>query len=61
MMNIFQLILLGQQSAELIKEKMEKAPNENYEIGVVIGTYLPFALFIVFAYVVYYMAKNRKD
>lgn len=60
-MNLFQLILLGQQSTELIKEKMEKAPNDNYELGVVIGTYLPFVLFIVFAYIVYYMAKNRKD
>lgn len=60
-MNLFQLILLGQQSAEQIKEKMESAPNENYEIGVVIGTYLPFVLFIVFAYLVYYFAKNRKD
>lgn len=60
-MNLFQLLLLGQQSTELIKEKMEKAPDDNYELGVVIGTYLPFVLFIVFAYIVYYMAKNRKD
>lgn len=60
-MNLFQIISIGQQSAEKIKEKIEKAPDENYEIGVVIGTYLPFVLFIVFAYSVYYMAKNRKD
>ena len=60
-MNLFQLILIGQQSAEKIKEKMENAPNDNYELGVVIGTYLPFVLFIVFAYVVYYLAKKRKD
>lgn len=60
-MNLFHIILIAQQSTEQIKEKMENAPNENYEIGVVIGTYLPFVLFIVFAYVVYYLAKNRKD
>jgi len=60
-MNLFQIILIAQQSTELIKEKMEKAPNDSYEIGVVIGTYLPFVLFIIFAYVVYYLAKNRKD
>lgn len=60
-MNLFQIILIAQQSTEKIKEKMEQAPNDSYEIGVVIGTYLPFVLFIVFAYVVYYFAKNRKD
>ncbi len=60
-MNLFQLILLGQQSTEHIKEKIDNAPDGNYEVGVVIGTYLPFVLFIVFAYIVYYMAKNRKD
>ena len=60
-MNLFQIISIGQQGAEQIKEKMKNAPDENYEIGVVIGTYLPFVLFIVFAYIVYYMAKNRKD
>ena len=60
-MNLFQIILIAQQSPELIKEKMENAPNDNYEIGIVIGTYLPFVLFIIFAYVVYYLAKNRKD
>jgi prepilin signal peptidase PulO-like enzyme (type II secretory pathway) len=60
-MNLFQILLFAQQSTEDIKQKMENAPNDNYEIGVVIGTYLPFVLFIIFAYVVYYFAKNRKD
>jgi len=60
-MNLFQIISIGQQTTEQIKEKMENAPDDNYEIGVVIGTYLPFVLFIVLAYIVYYMAKNRKD
>ncbi len=60
-MNLFQLIFLGFQNAEQIKEKIDSAPDQGYEIGVVIGTYLPFVLFIIFAYVVYYMAKNRKD
>ncbi len=60
-MNLFQIINIGQQSAEKIKEKMENAPNDNYEIGVVIGTYLPFVLLIVLAYVVYYFAKKRRD
>jgi len=60
-MNLFQLIFLGLQSADQIKEKIESAPDDGYQIGVVIGTYLPFVLFIVFAYIVYYKARNRKD
>ncbi|WP_456378693.1 hypothetical protein [Lutibacter sp.] len=44
-----------------VEEKMKNAPNGNYEIGVVIGTYLPFVLLVLVAYFVYYKAKNRKD
>ena len=44
-----------------IEEKMKKAPNSGYEIGVVIGTYLPFVLLVGVAYFVYHKAKNRKD
>ena len=44
-----------------VKEKMKNAPDSAYEIGVVIGTYLPFVLLVLVAYFVYYKAKNRKD
>ncbi|SFS41924.1 hypothetical protein [Lutibacter maritimus] len=44
-----------------IEEKIKNAPDGGYEIGVVIGTYLPFVLLVVLAYFVYYKAKNRKD
>ncbi len=44
-----------------VEDKMKNAPNENYEIGVVIGTYLPFIVLVGIAYFVYYKAKNRKD
>ena len=44
-----------------IEEKIKNAPDKNYEIGVVIGTYLPFVLLAVLAYFIYYKAKNRKD
>ena len=44
-----------------IKEKIENAPDSSYEIGVFIGTYLPFALLVVIAYLIYYRMKNRKD
>jgi hypothetical protein len=57
-MNITLLILLLQVD---IEEKMKDAPDSGYEIGVVIGTYLPFVLLIGLAYFFYYMAKKRKD
>jgi prepilin signal peptidase PulO-like enzyme (type II secretory pathway) len=60
-MNLYQTVFLGLQNTEQIKEKMDNAPDKAYEIGVVIGTYLPFILFISFAYIVYYMFKKKKD
>ena len=44
-----------------IKEKIENAPDSSYEIGVFIGTYLPFALLVFLAYFIYYRMKKRKD
>lgn len=44
-----------------IEEKLKNAPDKGYEIGIVIGTYLPFVLLVALAYFVYYKAKNRKD
>jgi len=44
-----------------IEEKLKTAPDSNYQIGVVIGTYLPFVLLVILAYVIYYRLKNRKD
>ncbi len=44
-----------------IDEKLKNAPNDGYQVGVVIGTYLPFVLLVVLAYIIYYRMKNRKD
>lgn len=44
-----------------IEEKIKNAPDKGYEIGVVIGTYLPFVVLVLIAYFVYHKAKNRKD
>ncbi len=44
-----------------IEEKMKSAPDQGYEIGVVIGTYLPFVVLIGLAYWMYHSAKKRKD
>ncbi len=57
-MNYIHLILPLQVD---IEEKMKNAPDQGYEIGVVIGTYLPFVVLVFIAYFVYHKAKNRKD
>ena len=44
-----------------IEEKMQNAPDKGYEIGVVIGTYLPFVILVVIAYFMFSRFKNRKD
>lgn len=44
-----------------VEEKIRNAPDKGYEIGVMIGTYLPFVLLAALAYFIYYKAKNRKD
>jgi len=54
-------IFIGLFQQVNIEEKMQNAPDSGYEIGVVIGTYLPFAVLVLLAYLVYHRAKNRKD
>lgn len=44
-----------------IKEKIENAPDKGYEIGVLIGTYLPFVVLVVIAYLMFNRFKNRQD
>ena len=44
-----------------IKEKIENAPDKGYEIGVVIGTYLPYVVLVFLAYLMYYKFKKRND
>ncbi len=43
-----------------IEEKIKNAPDKGYEIGVLIGTYLPFVILIGLAYLTYHFAKKRK-
>ncbi len=44
-----------------IEEKMQNAPDKGYEIGVAIGTYLPFVILVVIAYLMFNRFKGRKD
>lgn len=43
-----------------IEDKIKNAPDKQYEIGVVIGTYLPFVVLIGIAYFLYYRAKKKR-
>jgi hypothetical protein len=43
-----------------IEEKIQNAPDKGYEIGVFIGSMLPFVLLVVMAYVIYNYTKKRK-
>ena len=42
-----------------IEEKMKNAPDKGYEIGVFIGSMLPFVALVLFAYLIYRYNKNR--
>ena len=42
-------------------DKVKHAPDASYQIGIVIGTFLPFVLLVAIAYWMYYRAKNRND
>ncbi|RRQ49947.1 hypothetical protein DZC72_05010 [Maribacter algicola] len=48
------------QDVSEIEKKMQEAPDSSYEIGVAIGTYLPFVVLILVAYFFYYYSKKRK-
>jgi hypothetical protein len=50
------LILLLQQTN--IEEKLKNSPDNGYQIGVLIGSFLPFVLLVVVAYWMYYRAKK---
>jgi len=54
------LLLIVLQDVATIEKKIEEAPNNAYEIGVAIGTYLPLVVLIVVAYLFYYFSKRRK-
>jgi hypothetical protein len=51
-----QLILLLQQIN--IEEKLKKSPDSGYQIGVLIGSFLPFLLLVIVAYYMYYHEKK---
>ncbi|WP_203257518.1 hypothetical protein [Hyunsoonleella ulvae] len=48
------------QSAD-IEEKLKEAPDSGYEIGVLIGSMIPFVVLVIIAYMIYYYNKKRNS
>ncbi len=44
-----------------IKEKLKTAPNDSYQIGVLIGSFVPFIVLAGIAYYTYYRAKKKEQ
>lgn len=42
-----------------IEEKIKNAPDSQYEIGVFIGSMLPFVVLVLIAYALYKYQKNK--
>lgn len=53
------LLLLLQQVN--IEEKLKNSPDNAYQIGVLIGSFLPFVLLVGIAYWMYYHSKKRSE
>lgn len=54
-------LLLTFLQENTIEEKIQHAPDKAYEIGVFIGSMLPFVILVLLAYLVYRYNKNRND
>jgi hypothetical protein len=50
------LVILGIES---VNQKIKTAPNDSYQIGVLIGSFLPMIVFAGIAYYLYFKAKNK--
>lgn len=44
-----------------IEDKLKNAPDDGYQIGLIIGAFVPFVVFVAIAYWMYYAAKKREN
>ena len=44
-----------------IEQKVKEAPDSSYEIGIFIGSMLPFVILVIVAYAIYRYNKNRSN
>ena len=42
-----------------IEEKLKNATDSNYQIGIVVGSFIPFVVLLALAYWMYTSAKKR--
>ncbi len=54
------ILALLQQTSD-IEEKIKNAPDEGYEVGVFIGSMIPFIVLVIIAYMLYYYSKKRNS
>jgi hypothetical protein len=43
-----------------VEEKLKNAPDDGYQMGLIIGSFIPFVLLVGIAYWMYYTAKKRE-
>jgi hypothetical protein len=55
---MIQLLLIILQPS--IEEKLKAAPDGAYQIGVLIGSFIPFIVLVGLAYFLYYSAKKKE-
>jgi len=53
------LILFLQQVN--VEQKLKDAPDSQYQIGVLMGSFVPFIVLAVIAYTLYYRAKKKEQ
>ncbi|WP_333808978.1 hypothetical protein [Flavobacterium sp.] len=53
------LILFLQQVN--IEQKLKNAPDSQYQVGILIGSFVPFIVLVGLAYALYYRAKKKEQ
>lgn len=56
--NLMHLLITLLQEVD-IEQKLKDAPDDNYGIGVFIGSMLPFIILVIIAYAIYRYNKKR--
>lgn len=44
-----------------IEQKLKNAPDSQYQVGILIGSFVPFIVLVGLAYALYYRAKKKEQ